>query len=222
MVRDGDTNPGFVNDDFDRTYNNSSHDFGHNSTQETQSFSNDYGNMDDFKNSNTILTDSSKSPEISNAWLVIIKGRNAGREYFIPPQGKPSQRRIALGRSSINDIVLDDHAVSDEHAFIVCENNTYLLGDAGSLNGTMVNDRKISGFRKLVDGDNLSFGETEMQFKYISVSMKSTVKNKSKTKKISPTVKSAGKTTKKADTGKPKNTKFKSTVKIKKIKSKEA
>lgn len=228
MVRNGDTIPDFGNkgnDEFNRTYDDSSDDFGQNLGQETQDFSRDYNNVGNMGNSNTIIIDISKSAEISNAWMIITKGRNTGREYSVPPQGKPEQRRIALGRSSINDIVLDDPAVSDEHAFIIYENNTYSLGDAGSLNGTLVNGKKISNFRKLNDGDNLTLGETEVEFKCISVSIKSPEKNKSKTKKTSRSRKSTGKTIKEADPKKPQNSKIKNTNKLKKIipvKSKES
>lgn len=220
MVRNGDTIPDFENqgnDEFNRTYADASDDFSRNLGQETQDFSRDYNNVDNMGNFNTVIIDSNKSAEISNAWMIIVKGRNAGREYSVPPQGKPAQRRIAVGRSSINDIVLDDPAVSDEHAFIICENNTYLLGDAGSLNGTLMNGKKISNFQKLNDGDNLILGETEFEFKCISVPMKSSEKNKSKTKKTSRSRKSSGKIIKGVDSKKSQNAKTKKTNKPEKI-----
>ena len=216
MVKNSDTMPDFgnnKNDEFNRTYDDSNDDFAHNLVQETQDFSRGYNNVGNIGNSNTVIIDVSKSNEIPNAWIIIIKGRNSGREYSIPPQGKPDQRRIAIGRNSINDIVLDDSAVSEEHAFIIYENNTYSLGDAGSLNGTLVNGKKISNFRKLNDGDNLTLGETEVEFKCISVSIKSPEKNKSKTKKTSR----SGKTLKGSSLKKPQNSKIKNINKLKKI-----
>jgi VWFA-related protein len=43
-----------------------------------------------------------------NAWLVKTSGQHSGEEYSIPPEKSPEKRRITLGRSSYNDIVIDD------------------------------------------------------------------------------------------------------------------
>ncbi len=53
------------------------------------------------------------------------------------------QRRITIGRTANNDIVLDDTSVSRFHAWIEQENATWVLVDAGSRNGSTVAGRKI-------------------------------------------------------------------------------
>jgi len=55
---------------------------------------------------------------------------------------------IKFGRTSDNQIQIDDLAVSNEHAQIICETNEkgvtiYFLEDLGSTNGSFVNEVKI-------------------------------------------------------------------------------
>lgn len=55
---------------------------------------------------------------------------------------------LKFGRTSDNQIQIDDLAVSNEHAQIICELNkkgeaTYFLEDLGSTNGSFVNEVKI-------------------------------------------------------------------------------
>lgn len=65
-----------------------------------------------------------------------------------------------IGRHPQNDILLDDVAVSSRHAVIEASENSYLDGycdfilkDLGSTNGTYVNDERLHGEQKLVNGD---------------------------------------------------------------------
>lgn len=53
------------------------------------------------------------------------------------------QRRITIGRTANNDIVLDDTSVSRFHAWIEQHNAEWVLVDAGSRNGSTVSGRKI-------------------------------------------------------------------------------
>ncbi len=53
------------------------------------------------------------------------------------------QRRITIGRTANNDIVLDDTSVSRFHAWIEQDNASWVLVDAGSRNGSTVGGRKI-------------------------------------------------------------------------------
>jgi pSer/pThr/pTyr-binding forkhead associated (FHA) protein len=52
---------------------------------------------------------------------------------------------ITIGRTSDNDIVLDDNMVSRHHARLELQANTYVLTDLGSANGTWVNAYFRSG-----------------------------------------------------------------------------
>jgi pSer/pThr/pTyr-binding forkhead associated (FHA) protein len=65
----------------------------------------------------------------------------------------------SIGRNPKSDIVLDDIAVSSNHAVIDAQEQSFFDGycdftlrDLGSTNGTYVNDEKITA-QKLVNGD---------------------------------------------------------------------
>jgi pSer/pThr/pTyr-binding forkhead associated (FHA) protein len=54
------------------------------------------------------------------------------------------KKRITIGRTHDNDIVLENRGVSRRHAMIEFNNNAAVIIDNESLNGTFVNNRKIS------------------------------------------------------------------------------
>lgn len=74
------------------------------------------------------------------------------REHFIQP-GKN-----LVGREG--DVFLSDARVSRKHAEIIFENNTLILQDLGSTNGTFVNGEKLEPNvpRELKHGDKVEFG----------------------------------------------------------------
>ncbi len=67
-----------------------------------------------------------------------------------------------LGRDTLCDIRLDDHAVSRRHAEVVVEGDSVLVRDLGSLNGTFVNGKQIEGEIILEPGGKLRIGHAEM------------------------------------------------------------
>ena len=54
------------------------------------------------------------------------------------------KKRISIGRTNENDIVLENRGVSRKHAMIEFNDNAAVVIDSESLNGTFVNNRKIS------------------------------------------------------------------------------
>ncbi|MBZ4646462.1 MAG: hypothetical protein PWR27_2305 [Petroclostridium sp.] len=70
-----------------------------------------------------------------------------------------------IGRSSKNDIVIQDPYLSGEHAHLILENGMYLLKDLGSTNGTFINDVKI-GVEPvaLKNGDRIHIGQIDFLF----------------------------------------------------------
>jgi hypothetical protein len=54
-----------------------------------------------------------------------------------------SKQRITIGRRAHNDVVIDDLAVSAEHAVIITTRNDSLLEDLNSTNGTQVNGQPV-------------------------------------------------------------------------------
>lgn len=71
--------------------------------------------------------------------------------------------RISIGRTSDNDIVLDNRGVSRRHAMIEYQDNSALLIDNDSLNGTFLNDRKVCE-ENLNDKDRITIGKYDLIF----------------------------------------------------------
>lgn len=71
---------------------------------------------------------------------------------------------IVLGRSSSNDLPLDDPSVSRVHAKIVRRDDGFYILDTGSKHGTLVNTRRISEPTRLQSGDQILVGRTILSF----------------------------------------------------------
>ena len=71
-----------------------------------------------------------------------------------------TKERTTIGRKPHNDIVIDNLAISGEHAMIMTILNDSFLEDLGSTNGTFVGDQQLVRGNKheLRDGDKLRFG----------------------------------------------------------------
>jgi hypothetical protein len=72
---------------------------------------------------------------------------------------------LTIGRGAQNDVALvgDDFA-SARHARIEPRRDGVWVHDVGSTNGTYVNGVRIDRPRKLVDGDVVRVGETDLRF----------------------------------------------------------
>ncbi|MEA3297230.1 MAG: FHA domain-containing protein [candidate division Zixibacteria bacterium] len=68
------------------------------------------------------------------------------------------KKRISIGRTNENDIVLENRGVSRKHAMIEFNDNAAVVIDSDSLNGTFVNRRKISE-EILRDDDVITIGK---------------------------------------------------------------
>jgi len=68
------------------------------------------------------------------------------------------KQRISIGRTPDNDIVLNNRGVSRKHALIEFSNNSALVIDNESLNGTFVNNRKVTE-EVLKDNDLITIGK---------------------------------------------------------------
>lgn len=71
---------------------------------------------------------------------------------------EPRTRQVAVGRSGRCEVLLDDPAVSHRHARLARCANGWTLVDAGSRNGTFVNDRAAATPTLLHAGDVVRFG----------------------------------------------------------------
>ena len=78
---------------------------------------------------------------------------------------KLASRRLVVGRSRECDVQLEDGNVSRRHFELVREDpDAWVVVDLGSTNGTEVNGRRVSGRKRLDDGDRITVGSTELVF----------------------------------------------------------
>lgn len=84
---------------------------------------------------------------------IIVKYEDKVIEKFIT-----EKKRVSIGRTPNNDVVLDNRGVSRRHATIEFSENQALIIDNESLNGTFVNSRKISE-EILKDDDIITIGK---------------------------------------------------------------
>lgn len=91
--------------------------------------------------------------------LVIRKGKNVGQSFSLNPIYP-----VSIGRSRVNEIRLDDAAVSGQHCRILPENGKHVLYDLSSTNGTFVNDKKVTK-ENLKEGDVVRIGETQFLYR---------------------------------------------------------
>lgn len=72
---------------------------------------------------------------------------------------------LTIGRSPLNDVVVDDQIASRRHAEIrSLGQGRYTLIDAGSANGTWLNGRRLTSIRELADGDVITIGNITLRF----------------------------------------------------------
>ncbi len=72
--------------------------------------------------------------------------------------------RSTLGRSSTNGVVIPDGGISRVHAELSgSPDGRFTLSDLDSLNGTLVNERKIKGAQRVNVGDTLGLGSVRLK-----------------------------------------------------------
>lgn len=73
--------------------------------------------------------------------------------------------RLTIGRSTANQLVLEDQKASRSHAEIRhLGGGRYRLSDLGSANGTWLNGRRITVPKELENGDQVIIGSTQLRF----------------------------------------------------------
>ncbi len=105
----------------------------------------------------------------------IIEAEHAGSSFVVWRDGSglqriaalPAGRRLTVGRRASNDIVLDDDPeVSRVHAELEPLAGDWAVADEGlSRNGTFIEDERVSGRRRLDDGDMIRFGRTVVEYR---------------------------------------------------------
>lgn len=95
--------------------------------------------------------------EEGKAILVVKKGPDAGTKFFLDSDV------VSAGRDPNSDIFLGDVTVSRKHAEIRREGQDFRIVDAGSLNGTFVNQNRVETVH-LANGDEIQIGKFKLLF----------------------------------------------------------
>ena len=91
------------------------------------------------------------------------------KEKSVELEFKPG-KRLNVGRTKENDLVVDDASVSKIHASLVLNGeNQLMVADTGSTNGTFINDQRIAYGKAFTVGetDKVKFGTLEVFFRRV-------------------------------------------------------
>lgn len=88
----------------------------------------------------------------------VIEGPLKGKTFELGDE-------LIIGRADKCHIVLDDSYVSQIHARIFAKNDSYMIEDMGSTNGTYLNKRRIGGASELHRGDRVKIGKTVLEMR---------------------------------------------------------
>ena len=91
-------------------------------------------------------------------WLEHRSGRFQGQKLAL------NRSIISIGREEDNDIWLDDETSSRYHAELVWDNGQVYINDCNSLNGVLLNGRRIRGTLVIKSGDQVEIGSHRFIF----------------------------------------------------------
>lgn len=74
-----------------------------------------------------------------------------------------ARKPLTIGRLQGNDVIIDNTAVSGQHASIAFEGNEFVLKDLESTNGVLINDKTVKK-AGLKDGDVIRIGKHDLVF----------------------------------------------------------
>ena len=95
--------------------------------------------------------------EEGKAILLVKRGPDAGTKFFL------DEDEVSAGRDPESDIFLGDVTVSRKHAEIRRDGASFRIVDAGSLNGTFVNQKRVES-TELNNGDEIQIGKFKLVF----------------------------------------------------------
>jgi pSer/pThr/pTyr-binding forkhead associated (FHA) protein len=84
--------------------------------------------------------------------LVVVAGQQSGQRLQV------HSGEWTVGRDPACDFVLSDDGVSRRHARLINDTGGLSIEDAGSTNGTWVDDERVTGRRAVVGGEHLRLG----------------------------------------------------------------
>lgn len=111
-----------------------------------------------------------KEPEPSDLHITIhIFSKQTERPQLLKVVEFFQEDQKVIGRDELCELQLSYPTVSKKHAIINCNKNKQLfIIDIGSTNGTIVNQRRISGATQIREGDNIIIGDALLQVKILT------------------------------------------------------
>lgn len=92
----------------------------------------------------------------------LLTGEYGSERVEVPLVGAVTR----IGRGVSADVLLDHPTVSRRHALVVRREETLVLLDDRSMNGTWLNGERISE-AVLSDGDRIQLGAVELSFRFV-------------------------------------------------------
>ena len=108
-------------------------------------------------------------PDVADGSQTPRRTRRPPKELVVhPPEGRPlvvalSERAVTLGRSGRTTVQVEDVYVSDEHAVVAPDGESWVVRDLGSTNGTYLNGARVTRATPLAAGDQLRIGKTRVE-----------------------------------------------------------
>lgn len=100
-----------------------------------------------------------QSPRVASgaerACVVVLAGDRMGESFPL------NDGRTSIGRGLHADVRVNDEGISRAHAMIERVDNTYVLSDAGSTNGTFANGQRVER-QVLKEGDKIQIGASSV------------------------------------------------------------
>lgn len=121
----------------------------------------------------TLVVDVSPASIRRKGVLTVVGGAHAGRILDLP-----QTETISFGREPTCTYPFEDASLSRTHAMVMWVAGECLIRDAGSTNGTFVNDARIDKAHKLSDGDRIQLGlGTVLRFAFVAPQEEAALRN---------------------------------------------
>lgn len=95
---------------------------------------------------------------LKRAFITVARGHAAQAQYDLDPA-----QPVRIGRGTGCQVYVSDPLSSRTHVVLSFEKGRWYASDAGSRNGTLVNEQRITQVA-LSDGDRIRIGSTELEF----------------------------------------------------------
>jgi hypothetical protein len=73
----------------------------------------------------------------------------------------------SIGRAASNNVVIDDHYASAEHALLSLRGRQWWLEDLGSRNGTLLNELPLEDAAVVTSGDVITIGDARLKIELV-------------------------------------------------------